>query len=150
MAVDFMNQAMPYFPLMHEMTTEHVHEEIQLLANDFSSMLMETLGHVPAWRDYYLAHDQTPHYEHLRTSSRRCSTCAAAAAGCSSRRSTSSSCRCSRGVPRRGGRGHAPRPGAGDAVDAGDGRYTARMHRSPVPLREIATTGRPARPDAPR
>ena len=39
MAVDFMNQAMPHFPLMHEMTTEHVHEEIQLLFNDFSSML---------------------------------------------------------------------------------------------------------------
>lgn len=66
MAVDFMNQAMPHFRLMHEMTTEHVHEEIQLLFNDLSSMLMETLGHVPAWRDHYLAHDQTPHYEHLR------------------------------------------------------------------------------------
>ena len=66
MGVDFMNQAMPYFPLMHEMTTQHVHEEIQLLFNDMSSMLMETLGHVPAWRDHYLAHDQTPHYEHLR------------------------------------------------------------------------------------
>ncbi len=66
LAVDFMNQAMPLFPLMHEMTTEHVHEEIQLLFNDLSSMLMETLGHVPAWRDHYLAHDQTPHYEHLR------------------------------------------------------------------------------------
>ena len=66
LAVDFMNQAMPYFPLMHEMTTDHVHEEIQLLFNDLSSMLMETLGHVPAWRDHYLAHDQTPHYEHLR------------------------------------------------------------------------------------
>jgi len=66
MAVDFMNQAMPRFKLMHEMTTEHVHEEIQLLFNDVSSMLMETLGHVPAWRDHYLAHDQTPHYEHLR------------------------------------------------------------------------------------
>ncbi|WP_372736269.1 sulfotransferase [Nocardioides sp.] len=66
MAVDFMNAAMPEFKLMHEMTTEHVHEEIQLLANDFSSMLMETVGHVPAWRDHYLQHDQTPHYEHLR------------------------------------------------------------------------------------
>ena len=65
-AVWFMNLAMPHFPLMHEMTTEHVHEEIQLLANDFSSMLLETVGHVPAWRDHYLAHDQTPHYEHLR------------------------------------------------------------------------------------
>jgi Sulfotransferase family len=66
MAVDFMNQAMPHFKLMHEMTTEHVHEEIQLLFNDLSTMLMETLGHVPAWRDHYLASDQTPHYEHLQ------------------------------------------------------------------------------------
>ena len=57
---------MPHFPLMHEMTTEHVHEEIQLLANDFSTMLFETLAHVPRWRDYYLAHDQTSSYEHLR------------------------------------------------------------------------------------
>jgi hypothetical protein len=66
-AVAFMNALMPYFPLMHEMTTEHVHEEIQLLANDFSSMLFETLAHVPRWRDYYLSHDQTPYYEHLAT-----------------------------------------------------------------------------------
>ncbi len=64
-AVEFMNSAMPHFPLMHEMTTEHVHEEIQLLANDFSTMLFETLGHVPRWRDYYLAHDQTSSYQHL-------------------------------------------------------------------------------------
>ncbi|MGA8545242.1 MAG: sulfotransferase [Mycobacterium sp.] len=64
-AVEFMNAAMPHFPLMHEMTTEHVHEEIQLLANDFSTMLFETLGHVPRWRDYYLTHDQTTSYQHL-------------------------------------------------------------------------------------
>ena len=56
---------MPHFALMHEMTTDHVHEEIQLLANDLSTMLFETLGDVPRWRDYYLAHDQTPHYEYL-------------------------------------------------------------------------------------
>ena len=66
-AVQVMNIVMPHFPLMHEMTTEHVHEEIQLLANDFSSMLFETLAHVPRWRDYYMAHDQTSHYEHLKT-----------------------------------------------------------------------------------
>jgi len=65
-AADFMNAAMPYFALMHEMTTEHVHEEIQLLANDFSTMLFETLADIPRWRDYYLAHDQTSSYEHLR------------------------------------------------------------------------------------
>src|SRR6478752_3777719 len=67
LAVDFMNTAMPYFPLMHEMTTDHVHEEIQLLANDFSTMFFETIAEVPAFRDYYLAHDQTPHYRYLRT-----------------------------------------------------------------------------------
>jgi hypothetical protein len=66
-AVEVMNQMMPHFGLMHEMTTDHVHEEIQLLANDFSSMLFETLGYVPRWRDHYLAHDQTPHYAHLAT-----------------------------------------------------------------------------------
>jgi hypothetical protein len=66
-AVWFMNQAMPLFPLMHEMTTDHVHEEIQLLAIDFSTMFFETLAHVPTWEAYYLAHDQTPHYRYLRT-----------------------------------------------------------------------------------
>jgi Sulfotransferase family len=30
-------------------------------------MLFETLAPMPTWRDYYLAHDQTPHYEYLRT-----------------------------------------------------------------------------------
>jgi hypothetical protein len=64
-AVEFMNAAMPHFRLMHEMTTDHAHEEIQLLANAFSSMLFETLADVPRWRDYYLAHDQTPAYEYL-------------------------------------------------------------------------------------
>lgn len=66
-AVQVMNVVMPHFALMHEMTTDHVHEEIQLLANDFSTMLFETLGYVPKWRDYYLAHDQTSHYEYLAT-----------------------------------------------------------------------------------
>ncbi len=66
-AVQVMNVVMPHFPLMHEMTTDHVHEEIQLLANDFSTMLFETLAHVPRWRDYYMAHDQTPHYAYLKT-----------------------------------------------------------------------------------
>ena len=64
-AVAVINTVMPHFALMHEMTTDHVHEEIQLLANDVSTMLFETLGDVPRWRDYYQAHDQTPHYEYL-------------------------------------------------------------------------------------
>ncbi|HSS24213.1 MAG TPA: sulfotransferase [Mycobacterium sp.] len=64
-AVGVINTVMPHFALMHEMTTDHVHEEIQLLANDVSTMLFETLAEVPGWRDYYRAHDQTPHYEYL-------------------------------------------------------------------------------------
>ncbi len=62
-----MHQAMPLFPLMHEMTTDHAHEEIALLAVDFSTMFFETLAHVPAWAEYYQTHDQTPHYRFLRT-----------------------------------------------------------------------------------
>ncbi|MBA2326447.1 MAG: sulfotransferase [Actinobacteria bacterium] len=66
-ALEFVNTAMPHFKRMHEMTVDHVHEEIQLLAIDFSTMLFETLAPMPTWRDYYLAHDQTPHYGYLRT-----------------------------------------------------------------------------------
>jgi len=64
---DFMESAMPYFKRMHEMTPDHVHEEIQLLAVDFSSMLFETLAPIPTWRDRFLATDQAPHYEYLKT-----------------------------------------------------------------------------------
>jgi len=66
-SIGFMNEAMPLFPRMHEMTTDHVHEEIQLLAVDFSTMFFETLAPVPAWRAYYGEHDQAPHYRYLRT-----------------------------------------------------------------------------------
>ena len=66
-AVTVMNTLMPHFALMHEMTTEHVHEEIQVLANDYSTMFMETLAYVPRWESYYLAHDQTSTYEYLAT-----------------------------------------------------------------------------------
>jgi hypothetical protein len=51
---------------MHEMTPDHAHEEIQLLAIDLSTMLFETTALVPSWRDYYRASDQTPHYRYLK------------------------------------------------------------------------------------
>ena len=51
---------------MHEMTVEHTHEEIQLLAIDFSTMLFETTAPMPTWRDAYLSHDQRPTYAYLR------------------------------------------------------------------------------------
>jgi hypothetical protein len=57
---------MPYFNRMHEMTTDHAHEEIQLLAIDFSSMLFETTAPMPMWRDAYRERDQRPSYAYLR------------------------------------------------------------------------------------
>ena len=66
-AIAFMDTVMPYFRRMHEMTVEHVHEEIQLLAVDFSTMYFETLAPMPSWRDWYRSTDQTPTYRYLRT-----------------------------------------------------------------------------------
>jgi hypothetical protein len=65
-ALWFVNESLPYFVRMHEMTTDHVHEEIQLLAIDFSTMLFETMALLPSWRDAYKATDQTPSYRYLR------------------------------------------------------------------------------------
>ncbi len=44
MALSFLDVAMPYFNRMHEMTVDHAHEEIQLLAIDFSTMLLRDHG----------------------------------------------------------------------------------------------------------
>jgi hypothetical protein len=64
-ALGVINAAMPYFRRMHEMTTHHVHEEIQLLAIDFSTMLFETMAVMPSWRDWYKSTDQSPTYRYL-------------------------------------------------------------------------------------
>lgn len=66
-ALGFQNQVMPHFDRMHEMTVDHAHEEIQLLAIDFSTMFMESMVTLPRYRDWYLSHDQTPHYEYMKT-----------------------------------------------------------------------------------
>jgi sulfotransferase family protein len=63
----FLDAAMPHFKRMHEMTVEHVHEEIQLLAIAGSTMLFETMAPMPSWRDWYRATDQTPAYAYLKT-----------------------------------------------------------------------------------
>ena len=57
---------MPYFKNMHEMTADHTHEEIELACMDFSCMLFENYAIVPKWRDYFLSHDQTPHYAYIK------------------------------------------------------------------------------------
>jgi hypothetical protein len=72
MSLGAMDVLMPHFKRMHEMTTWHVHEEIQLLAIDFSTMLFDTMAPMPSWREYYLAHDQTPHYEYMKTVLKAC------------------------------------------------------------------------------
>jgi hypothetical protein len=65
-ALGVVNTAMPLFKRMHEMTTDHVHEEINLLAMDVSSMYFETMAPMPTWQEYYRSTDQTPSYEYLK------------------------------------------------------------------------------------
>jgi len=64
--LEWINSAMPHFPSMHEMTVDHAHEEIDLLALDFSTMYLETPGPLYRWIDHYRASDQTPHYAYLK------------------------------------------------------------------------------------
>ncbi|MDG2308056.1 MAG: sulfotransferase [Candidatus Binatia bacterium] len=66
-ALSFQEQVIPHFNRMHEMTVDHAHEEIQILAIDFSTMLFESMATLPGFRDYYLSHDQQPHYEYMKT-----------------------------------------------------------------------------------
>jgi hypothetical protein len=57
----------PLIASMHPMSPDHIHEELELELPDFSSYNLEWVARVPKWRDYYLAHDQTPHYEYMKT-----------------------------------------------------------------------------------
>ncbi len=57
---------LPLLRAMHDMPPEHIHEELELQAPDFSNYNPEWIAHVPRWRDHYLAHDQTPHYAYLK------------------------------------------------------------------------------------
>ncbi len=56
----------PLLKNMHDMTPEHVHEEIEVENLDFASYQPEWIATVPRWRDYYLQLDQTPHYEYMK------------------------------------------------------------------------------------
>lgn len=58
----------PLIAAMHPMNPDHIHEELELECMDFSSYNFEWLSSMaPGWRDYYLSHDQHPHYEFLAT-----------------------------------------------------------------------------------
>lgn len=64
--LELIDASMPEFKRMHDMTVDHAHEEIQLLANDISGMLFETTYHLPAFAAHYKSHDQGPSYAHLK------------------------------------------------------------------------------------
>jgi hypothetical protein len=65
-AMKMLHWAMPLFPRMHEMSALARHEEVQLLAVDFSTMLLEASNRIPSYRDWYVKHDQTGAYRTLR------------------------------------------------------------------------------------
>ena len=56
--LDLVDTSMPDFKRMHDMTVDHAHEEIQLLANDISGMLFETTYYIPTFAAHYKSHDQ--------------------------------------------------------------------------------------------
>jgi len=51
---------------MHEHSPDHACGENELQMPDFSTYQWEWMAEVPGWRDYYFAHDQTPHYGYGR------------------------------------------------------------------------------------
>ena len=57
---------LPLMKYMHEFSPDHISEDIELQALDFSSYLLEWMALVPRWRDYYLGHDQSGTYSYLK------------------------------------------------------------------------------------
>jgi hypothetical protein len=66
LAISMINTVMPLFPAMHEMSTHGAHEEIQLLAVDFSTMLFEASYDVASYGSWYRRTDQTHAYRTLK------------------------------------------------------------------------------------
>jgi hypothetical protein len=65
-AWDGFRTSSPLIASMHPMNPDHIHEELELMCPDFSSYNTEWIARSPRWRDYYLAHDQTPHYAYMK------------------------------------------------------------------------------------
>lgn len=66
--LDIIEESMPEFKRMHEMTVDHAHEEIQLLGNDISGMLFETMHYLPDYAAHYKSHDQSASYAYMKRS----------------------------------------------------------------------------------
>ncbi len=64
----FLEWIMPLFNAMHEFTVEGPHEEIQLLAMDFTSVLFESSWHIPSYGAWYRGADRAPAYRFLKRS----------------------------------------------------------------------------------
>ncbi|MEJ6511522.1 MAG: sulfotransferase, partial [Acidimicrobiales bacterium] len=62
-----MQAGAPFIAAMHPMNPDHVHEELELMTPDFTSYNLEWVARTPKWRDYFLDHDQTPHYAYMKT-----------------------------------------------------------------------------------
>ena len=130
MALSFLDVAMPYFNRMHEMTVDHTHEEIQLLAIDFSTMLFETTAPMPMWRDAYRARDQRPSYAYLRRVLQVLQWLRGGTRWVlKSPQHLEQFPALRRHLPRRHLRRHPPRPRVGDDLDGDD----ARLHVPPDP-----------------
>ncbi len=65
-AWEAMQAGAPLVAAMHPMDPDHVHEENELMAPDFSNYNLEWVARAPQWRDYYLSHDQTRHYSYMK------------------------------------------------------------------------------------
>ena len=61
-----MKAMVPALAIMHPMSPDHIHEEIEIMNPNFSASNYEWMTPSPKWRDYYLSHDQIPHYEYMK------------------------------------------------------------------------------------
>jgi hypothetical protein len=62
-----LQQINPMMAAYHPMEPDHISEDLELQLPDFSTYYWEFALPMPRWRDYFLAHDQTPHYEFEKT-----------------------------------------------------------------------------------
>jgi len=62
----FLEWIMPLFNAMHEFTVEGPHEELQLLAMDFTSVLFESSWHIPSYAEWYKRADRSTSYAYLK------------------------------------------------------------------------------------
>ena len=129
---------------MHEHSPGHACGENELQIPDFASYQWEWLANVPGFRDYYLSHDQTPHYRvHARRSQApRTPVPERAALDAEVQPAQRAARPALDRLPRRHGRDDPPGPGGDAPVAAHDawarGRRPARRSRTSTPT---STTG---------